>query len=92
MKSKRAADRLCWKENQRGIKAENQIPKHWKLTIVKTIHKGRIKEKNQENQRGIFLVNTVSKIYESVLKIKNENIRKDVTNASSRKKADINSR
>ena len=33
-----------------------------------------MKSKNiQENQEGIFLVNTISKIYESVLKIQNEN-------------------
>ena len=40
---------------------------------MKRIHKGGGKEKIQENQRGIFLVNTVSKIYESALKIQNEN-------------------
>ena len=40
---------------------------------MKSIHKGGVKEKIQENQRGIFLVNTVSKIYESALKIQNEN-------------------
>ena len=40
------------------------------LTTVKSIHKGGVKEKIQENQREMFLVNTVSKIYESVLKYK----------------------
>ena len=55
------------------IKTENQIPKQWQLTTVKSIHKGGVKENIQENQRGIFLVNTVSKIYESELKIQNEN-------------------
>ena len=55
------------------IKTENQIPKQWQLTTVKSIHKGAVKENIQENQRGIFLVNTVSKIYESELKIQNEN-------------------
>ena len=51
------------------IKTKNQIPKHWHLRTVKRIHngrvkrihKGRVKENIQENQRGIFLVNTVSK-------------------------------
>ena len=42
------------------------------LTTMKNIHKGGIKENIQENQRGIFLVNIVSKIYESTLKIQNE--------------------
>ena len=55
------------------IKTENQIPKQWQLTTLKSIHKGGVKENIQENQRGIFLVNTVSKIYESELKIQNEN-------------------
>ena len=40
---------------------------------MKSIHNCEVKENIQENQRGIFLVNTVSKIYESALKIQNEN-------------------
>ena len=40
---------------------------------LKSSHKGGVKENIQENQRGIFLVNAVSKIYESALKIQNEN-------------------
>ena len=55
------------------IKTENQIPKQWQLTTVKSIHKGGGEENIQENRRGIFLVNRVSKIYESALKIQNEN-------------------
>ena len=54
------------------IKTKNHRPKQWQLTTVKSIHKGGVKENIQENQRGIFLVNTVSKIYESALKIQNE--------------------
>ena len=50
----------------------NQIPIQWQLTTVKSIHKVGVKENIQENQRGIFLLNIVSKIYESALKIKNE--------------------
>ena len=89
MKNKKIAYRLGWKAKwiKEGeeemvkslyilfnrIKTENQIPKQWQLTTVKSIHKGGVKENIQENQRGIFLVNTVSKIYESALKIQNEN-------------------
>ena len=40
---------------------------------MKSKHKGGVKENINQNQRGIFLVNTVSKIYESALKIQNEN-------------------
>ena len=89
MKNKKAAGRLGWKAEwiKEGgeemvkslyilfnrIKTENQIPKQWQLTTVKSIHKSGVKENIQENQRGIFLVNTVSKIYESALKVQNEN-------------------
>ena len=89
MKNKKAADRLGWKAEwiKEGgeemvkslyiffnrIKTENQIPKQWQLTTMKSIHKGGVKENIQQSQRGIFLVNTVSKIYESALKIQNEN-------------------
>ena len=40
---------------------------------MKRINKGGVKENIQENQRGIFLVNKVSKIYESAFKIQNQN-------------------
>ena len=40
---------------------------------VKSVHKGRVKENVQENQSGLFLVNTVSKMYENGLKIQNKN-------------------
>ena len=43
------------------------------MTTLESNHKGGVKENNQENQRRIFLVNIVSKIYESVLKMQHEN-------------------
>ena len=55
------------------IKTENKIPKQWDLKTVKSIHKGGVKGKIQENQRGIFLLNTVSKMYENALILQNEN-------------------
>lgn len=46
----------------------------WQLRAVKSIYKGGMQEKIQENQIGMFLVNIISKISdESVLKIQNEN-------------------
>ena len=55
-------------------KTENEIPILWQLTAVKSIYKGGVKEKIQENQIGMFLVNIISKISnESILKIQNEN-------------------
>ena len=53
------------------IKTENQIPKQWQLTTVKSIYKDGVKESIQENQRGIFLVNTISQIYKSASKMQN---------------------
>ena len=60
MKNKKAADRLGWKAEwiKEGgkemvkiyiyifnrIKTENQIPKQWQLTTVKSIRKGGVKE------------------------------------------------
>ena len=41
------------------VKTENQTPKQRQMTTVKSIYKSGIKEKIQENQRGIFLVNKV---------------------------------
>ena len=61
------------------IKTKNQIPKQWQLTTVKRIHNVGVKENIQENQREIFLVNTVSKIYESTLKIQNANKNKKMS-------------
>ena len=88
MKNKKVADRLGWKAEwiKEGgqeivnsscilfnrIKTENQIPIQWQLTTVKSIHKNGVKENLQENQIRIFLVNIVSKIYESELKVQNE--------------------
>ena len=88
MKNKKAAYRLSWKaEWIKGgremvkilyilfnrIKTENQTPKQWQLTTVTSIHIAGAKENIQENPKGIVLVNIVSKIYESILKIQNEN-------------------
>ena len=38
-----------------------------------------LKKNIQENQRVIFLVNTVSKIYESAIKIQNENKNENIS-------------
>ena len=47
------------------IKTENQIPKQWQMIIVKSFYKGVVKESIHNNQRGVFLVNTVSKTHKS---------------------------
>ena len=50
------------------IKIRIQIPNQQQLTIVKSIFKSGVKQNIQDNQIWIFLVNTISKIYESVVK------------------------
>ena len=51
---------------------ERQIPLQWKESNKVTIQRRRIKRKNQESQRGIFITNIVSKAYEIVKKTQNE--------------------
>ena len=65
IKNKEVADRWGWKDEwiKKGkdemvkslyilfnsVKTENQIPKQWQLTAVKSIYKGKVKENIQEN-------------------------------------------
>ena len=65
IKNKKAADRWGWKDEWikegedemvkslyilfNSVKTENQIPKQWQLTTVKSIYKGKVKENIQEN-------------------------------------------
>ena len=36
------------------IKTENQIPKQWQLTAVKSIHQSEVKKHSRESRRDIF--------------------------------------
>ena len=59
------------------VEEEGQIPLQWRETSIKSLYKGDgSKEKIQENQRGIFITNIVSKAYEIVKKIQNEAVYK----------------
>ena len=50
------------------------------MTIVKSIYKGVAEKNIQEDQRGIFLMRLqYQKIYESLLKIQNENNNENMT-------------
>ena len=61
------------------VEEEGQIPLQWRETSIKSLYKGGgSKEKIQENQRGIFITNIVSKAYEIVKKIQNEAVYKAV--------------
>ena len=58
----------CLTESKQKFKYQNSGNlQHWKVFIKME------EENNQENQKGIFLVNTISKIYENELNIPNEN-------------------
>ena len=108
MKNKKPADRLGRKAEwikeggeemlktlyilSNRIKTEDQTPKQWQLATVKSIHKGGVKENIQENQRGISVVNTVSKIYKCIKNTKWKQKWEHVTDADSRKKTKINGR
>ena len=41
-------------------------PEEWEDLIVKSIYKGKKSKKEMENRRGIFLTNTVSKLFEKI--------------------------
>ena len=47
------------------------VPHQWKKTIIQSVHKKGPKE-DLSNQRGIFLRNTVSKMYDRVKLIQND--------------------
>ena len=45
------------------VEEENKCPLQWKKTKIKLVYKGRNKERIQEYQRVIFLMNIVCKVY-----------------------------
>ena len=50
------------------IEQEKIIPRQLQKVIIKSVHKKGSGEELSKNQRGLFLVNTVSKVYEKVKK------------------------
>ena len=87
MRNKRAPDRRDWRaewltnggeeiENSlvklfNRMERENTIPLQWNQILIRSIHKKGPKE-DLANQRGIFLTNIVSKVYEKVKLLQNE--------------------
>ena len=47
------------------IEEEGEIPKQLQLTTIKLVRKKENQDKLSESQRGLFMVNVVSKFYES---------------------------
>ena len=82
MKNKKAGDKNNWKTQwiKEGgnemvqslatlfnrVEEENKILIQWKETKIKSVYKGGNKERIQESQREIFLMNIVCKVYEKV--------------------------
>ena len=50
------------------IDQEKTIPKQWQQVIIKSIDKKWSGEELSKGQRGLFLVNIVSKVYEKIKK------------------------
>ena len=87
LKNKRASDSFGWRVEwlKEGgeeiakslsilfnrIEREQKTLAQWRQTIIKSIYIGVNKVNISESQRGIFLVNTISKVYELVKIIQN---------------------
>ena len=54
------------------IEREQRTLMQWRQTTIKSIYKGGNKANISESQRGIFLVNIISKVYELVKIIQND--------------------
>ena len=84
MKKRKAGDKLGWKSEwliEKGderikileilynrIQQEKIRPKQWQQVIIKSVNKKGSGEELSKNQRGLFVVNIVSKVYEKVKK------------------------
>ena len=53
------------------MEIESTIPHQWNQLFIRSLHKKGLKE-DLNNQRGIFLKNIVSKVYEKVKLLQNE--------------------
>ena len=95
IKLKKAADSQGWKGEWlklggesivrsltamfRKIDTEKQVPAQWEEVIIKSIQKKKGSTLD-ETERGIFLTNVVSKVYEKVKKLQNEAILDNMNN------------
>ena len=87
LKKNKARDRLGWKNEwikeggkemirslttiYNRIEEENMIPEQWNYTTVKSVNKNGLSQLS-ESQRGLFLANIISKLYERIKKTQNE--------------------
>ena len=84
MEKRKAGDKVGWKAEwlieggdemiksleilYNRIEQEKIIPKQWKRFIIKSVDKKGSGEKLSKNQRGLFLVNIMPKMYEKIKK------------------------
>ena len=54
------------------IEQQKILSKQWQQAIIKAVYKKGSGEEQSKNQRGLFLVNIVSKVYEKMKKTQNE--------------------
>ena len=56
------------------------ISKEWEYMKIKSIYKGKGNKKEMNNQRGIFIINILSKLLERIMYTRNkENLRKGIS-------------
>ena len=60
------------------IEEKGETPKQWQLRTIKSVKKKGNQDKLSERQRGLLMVNVVSKVYERVKKTQNEKIHKNM--------------
>ena len=88
MKKRKAGDKVGWKAEwlieggdemiksleilYNRIEQEKIIPKQWQRVIIKSVDKKGSGEKLSKNQRGLFLVNIMPKVYEKIKKTQSE--------------------
>ena len=48
----------------KNMEKELKIPKQWENIIIRSVNKNKKGKSIAETQRGLFIVNTVSKVYE----------------------------
>ena len=60
------------------IEEDGEIRKQLQLTTIKLVREKGNQDKLSESQRGLFMVNVVSKFYERVKKTQNEKIHKNM--------------
>ena len=79
-----------WATPFNRVKEENKTLIQSREAKIKSAYKGENKERKQESQRGIFGINIVCKVSESVKKLQNENKQANVSSIKTSRKPSHN--